>query len=79
MNHLGWGRLQVILYIVLGGCFFLFCLQNLETVSLRFLFWEFVSVSKLLLILISFAFGGIIGVLSFFAIQSFGHSSDTSS
>ena len=41
----------------------IFCLQNLETISVRFLFWELVSVPKLYLVGIATSLGVLMGVI----------------
>lgn len=51
----------VVLFIFLTIS--LFCLQNLDTISVRFLFWDLVSIPKLTLVATASLLGVIVGFI----------------
>ena len=55
-------RLKTILAIVFAVIIVIFSLQNSEMTDVKFLFWK-LSMSRVLIILGSFAFGVIVGIL----------------
>lgn len=55
-------KLKTILAIIVATIIVIFSLQNAEVTDVEFLFWK-LSVSRVLIILGSFAFGVIVGIL----------------
>ena len=53
---------KAIFAIVLLALFTIFALQNTEVVEITFLFWKF-NISRVLILLISLAIGGLVGVV----------------
>lgn len=51
-----------IIGLVLLGLFIVACIQNIELVTMHFLFWSF-DISKLLLLIIIFVVGIIVGMI----------------
>jgi uncharacterized integral membrane protein len=55
-------KLKVVLAIVFATLIVIFSLQNTVITEVKFLFWE-LSMSRVLIILGSFAFGVLVGIL----------------
>jgi uncharacterized integral membrane protein len=51
-----------IIMLVLLGLFLIFCFQNVEDITIHFIFWSF-AISKLLILIITFIIGIFIGIL----------------
>ena len=51
-----------IIMLILLGLFIIFCLQNIEDITIHFIFWSF-AISKLLILIIIFIIGLFIGIL----------------
>lgn len=55
-------KLKTILAILFATIIVIFSIQNVEVTEVKFLFWK-LSMSRVLIILGSFAFGVIVGIL----------------
>lgn len=55
-------KLKTVLAILFAAIIVVFSLQNADVTDVKFLFWK-VSVSRVLVILGSFAFGVLVGIL----------------
>jgi putative membrane protein len=51
-----------VIILILLGVFIVLCLQNVEDITIHFLFWSF-AISKLLILLLTFIIGIFIGIL----------------
>ena len=56
-------KLKTLLAIIFASIIVVFSIQNVEVTDIKFLFWK-LSVSRVLVILGSFAFGVIVGILA---------------
>jgi uncharacterized integral membrane protein len=65
MNELilkGWLKMKIILGVILAGLAFLFIIQNISVIDIRFLFWT-LSISSALLMVLLCLTGFILGWL----------------
>lgn len=51
-----------VIILILLGVFIVLCLQNVENITIHFLFWSF-AISKLLILSLTFIIGIFIGIL----------------
>ena len=58
-NHM---NAKSIIMLILIGIFIVFCLQNVENITIHFIFWSF-AISKLLILILTFIIGIFIGIL----------------
>jgi uncharacterized integral membrane protein len=60
IKMLGWkGCLLIFLLVLLG----IVCIQNMDPVSIHFLFWDIAEVPKLLILLVAFLAGLVWGIV----------------